>query len=241
MEEKVLCRADIRARKSRALHVLIIVTIVIALGFALSDTRHTLHTDYFVWFGKLFDLSQPYPYYFDIYTVFDDHGTEYVSGQIGILVLIVLFIIPLFFFIRSIVLKWLLSRCSLVLTEKQIYGEIKWWFKSEKLQMPMEKLDNVIIRHGFSDVINGGNTIRISSNSGAVNFHCVQNAQEFTDLALKQLELFRKNNESSKAIPVASADGTIVDKMQSLQKLKEQGILSEAEFESKKAELLEKL
>lgn len=227
MEEKVLCKANIKGGCKKT--ILIIYTVIV-LAFIFLPLRigpsPNLNGIVCTWWEGFWIYSSGYGIWW----------TETIS-------LTIIFLILMLPVVYQILVRINCTKCNLTLTENKIYGSYKWIFKNESIQIPMEKLDNIIIRNNFWDKVRGGggSTLRIASNSGFVNFPCVQNAKEFTDLALKQLELFRKNNEASKAVTVDSADGTIADKLQSLQKLKEQGILSEAEFESKKAELLAKL
>lgn len=233
MEEKVLCKANIKGGCKNIILIIYTVVVLTLIFLPLKNVRFDNGDNFWSW--------GPVQFYSG-YTIYNGEYRVDIHWSV-IYVLVIMFLILIFSVVYQILVRINCTKCNLTLTENKIYGAYKWGFKNESIQIPMEKLDNIIIRNNFWDKIRGGggSTLRIASNSGFVNFPCVQNAKEFTDLALKQLELFRKSNESSKDIPVASADRMIVDKLQSLQKLKEQGILSEAEYENKKAELIAKL
>ena len=89
--------------------------------------------------------------------------------------------------------------------------------------------------------LTGGRTLVISSNSGRIKFPWVQNAQEFADAAVKQMNLVRKSITSASVQQASAANEDIAAKMEQLKKLKEQGLLSDEEFEQKRRELISRI
>lgn len=135
------------------------------------------------------------------------------------------------------------NSCQLELTENQIKGQLKMPFSTKKLQMPIDKLDNVFTSNGLADKFRSGETVIIHSNSGAVKFHYVHNAEEFARVAMKRIEEARKENSvQSCAPPVQNTvpASSLTEKIAELQSLKAQGVLTEEQFEAKKQDLIAK-
>ncbi len=233
MEEKDLCRARIEGGFTRKTVTIfwIIYAILFILGFFFGS--------------RCYDDGSLFIYWYNLELFYHYVGRHYVENGIDFLCVtffaIIVLLPPLVFFIWRALVRKSCSQSTLVLTTEKIYGAHKWFLKDEQILMPMPKIDNIIVRYNFIDRLygGGGRTVRIASNSGFVNFPCVQNAEDFANLAMEQLEKYRKSLNTDAASP--APDSAIVNKLQSLQALKEQGILSEEEFNAKKAELLSKM
>lgn len=234
-EEKELLKADIRGGATAKTIIIfcIVYVILVAVGFLVG-------TDKDEYYGRTY-------YQVCWYGLWIYDGWDFLYGrnpydEIGIIISLAIAVsIPLIFFLWNLLVRKNCARSKLVLTDKKIYGSHKWFFKNEQLLMPMSKIDNIIIRYNLRDRLygGGGRTVRIASNSGYVNFPCIQNADEFVSLAMEQVEKFRKDQNDTAASP--SSDEAVANKLRSLQYLKEQGVLSEEEFNAKKAELISKL
>ncbi len=233
MNEKIICRAEIEGGCSKTFCIFfcVIIAILTVMGFDIIPPR-----EYYDYFDKKFIV---YSWYGIEYLVIHP---DYKENAIMYILLIPIGIIFLFFLWRFII-RFQCKRCALVLTDSKVYGRRKWFFVNEELQIPLKHIDNVLIRRNFWDILygGGGKTIKISSNSGYVKFPCVQNAESFTSTALKQLEIIHKKSEASVAPVVIKKESSIDEKFKTLQNLKEQGIISEEEYNAKKAELLNKL
>ena len=138
--------------------------------------------------------------------------------------------------------KFVAKRCELVLTDKQLNGTLKFPFSTQKIQIPTEKIDNIYTSDSLVDALRGGKTLAIRSASGIIKFHYVYNADEFVDVAMKQVEAIRNNGaaEVKAEAPKAEAAGTssAIEDVKKLKELLDSGILTPEEFEAKKKELL---
>lgn len=147
-------------------------------------------------------------------------------------------IIPLVVFLG----KFIAGSCALVLTDQQIYGQLRTLFSTRQIQIPIEKLDNIMTVNGLFDKLCGADTIRISSNSGTIKFHYVQNAEEFVEAALKRIEEVKQIQSAPLPTATSAASGSdTMEKLNSLKQMLEQGLLTQEEFDIKKKELLSKL
>lgn len=133
------------------------------------------------------------------------------------------------------------KQCSLVLEQKGISGERKTMFSNKQLKLPMNKIDSISVQSGILDAVRGGKTIAVRSASGLVKFPCVQNAQEFVETTLAEIQKW-EDSDSSSSVNTAPVSGN--DSIESIQKLKtllDQGLITQDEYENKRKELLDKI
>ena len=159
----------------------------------------------------------------------------------GTVITIIVFLMPLFI---RLIRKAIAKRCKLELTEGQIEGQLKTLFGKKKLQMPIDHLDNVMTSNGFFDKIRSGETLLISSNSGLIKFHYVQNAEEFAQAAMKRINEVKKSALQSAPAPVPVQNisgGDAMEKINSLKQMLENGLITQEDFDSKKADILSKM
>ncbi|MCC8110795.1 MAG: SHOCT domain-containing protein, partial [Ruminococcus sp.] len=84
------------------------------------------------------------------------------------------------------------------------------------------------------------------SNRGLIKFHYVQNADEFARVAMEKIEEVKKKTfhnpaPAPTAAPTQSTGNDTMEKLGSLKKMLENGLITQEEFEVKRKELLEKL
>lgn len=142
--------------------------------------------------------------------------------------------------------KFISSRCSLSLEEGQIKGQLKTIFGKKSLQLSLDHLDNIMVSHGLMGKLRGGNTLLISSNRGLIKFHYVQNADEFARVSMEKIEEVKKKTfHNSAPAPTAAlvqpTGNDTMEKLDSLRKMLENGLISQEEFDVKKKELIEKM
>lgn len=144
-----------------------------------------------------------------------------------------------------------IKRCSLVLTDKGLSGQRKKIFSTTQLQLPMNKIDNIMVKQNLISTFFGGKTVSIRSASGLIKFICVQNADEFVRVTLAEIEKYNKSlknvdknlvsaiagNSAQKAQPENSATQKIKD----LKELLDSGLITQDEFDAKKKDLLNKM
>lgn len=98
---------------------------------------------------------------------------------------------------------------------------------------------------GFMDKFRSGETICVSSNSGMVKFHYVQNADEFVQAALKRIEEIKGTQPQAlqnTSAPVQNVSGSdAMEKINSLKQMLDSGLISQDEFDEKKKDILSKM
>lgn len=175
-----------------------------------------------------------------------DHHFDFLALIFGLLSIFITTVFPLILICGCLISNQLAPRCSLVLTDKGLTGQIKTLFSTNKLELPIEQISSIFVSNGIFDKLFGGKTLSICSSTGRYKIHWVKNADEFSSHVTTTIDTYKKQ-VASKSLSNGSKseshfqDSSIVDKLQSLQALKEQGILSEEEFNAKKAELLSKM
>jgi len=211
----VICRADFkRSITPLSCVVTVLWLIILALGYYVAKIA-------------LFGTKEQY-----------DYVWLYVLEQK--IIPIVLVIIP---FVILLIEKIIAKRCKLELTEGHIKGELKTTFGKKNLQMPIDHLDSVMTSNGFTDKIRGGETLLISSNSGLIKFHYVQNADEFAQAAMKLIDEAKKKVPSApQTAPVQNVTGgDAMEKINSLKQMLDSGLITQEDFEQKKADILSKM
>jgi len=183
-----------------------------------------------------------------IFLIADVDCIIYFSGNDGqgvalFTFLVILFLVPAVCFLCS---KKIASKCFLALENGQIQGQVKTFFGQKALQIPLDHMDNVMVSHGLMDKLRGGKTLLISSNRGLIKFHYVQNADEFARVAMEKIEEVKKKTFHNPApVPAAApaqpTGNDTMEKLDSLKKMLENGLITQEEFEVKRKELLEKL
>lgn len=135
-----------------------------------------------------------------------------------------------------------IESCKLVLHDKGIDGVVANGFSCKQLQLPTNKIDSIFLKNSFFDSLCGGQTIVIRSASGLIKFHCVQNAKEFVNFSLSEIQKWQDFSHSAEKIAPVSTSGT--DNIETIQKLKtlfDQGIITQEEYDAKKKDLLSKI
>ncbi len=213
--EKLICKADIKCKVSK---VFLLIIGLLYLSWFIPVER-----------SSGWGTCNLYGYY-----------SEWNEYSIITVVLIIL----LAFILLNILLIIVNSkRCDLSLYDNKLKGNIKKIISSASLDLPINKIDNIMIKDGFIDKLFGGRTIEIRSASSVMKFHYIQNAQEFADLSLSHIEQYKKNASAEKA-PVIAANSnntSIAAQIKELKELLDSEIISQEEFDAKKQELLSKM
>lgn len=160
----------------------------------------------------------------------------------------IVFVLPILLYLLKI---YTANRCSLVLTNKGLSGQRKKIFSTAQLQLPMDKIDNIMVTENIINKIDGGKTVAVRSASGLIKFPWVQNADEFVNATLAEIEKYNQSlknvdqnlvsaiagNSVQKAQPEKSATQKIKD----LKELLDSGLITQDEFDAKKKDLLDKM
>lgn len=245
--EKEIIRADIRTKYNKIIIGLwvIIWTIVFVIGF-VSDSEEFDDGSVRIGFFHLAKLYSSHSYGLYPGSYSGQIFWEYVL--IVFLLAYVLIGAPLIGMIRN---RANAAKCSLKLTDKGLSGQRKKFFSSAQLQLPMDKIDNIMVTENIINKIQGGKTVAVRSASGLVKFPWVQNADEFVKLTLAEIEKYNQSlknvdktlvsaiagNSALKAQPEKSA----AQKIKDLKELLDSGLITQDEFDAKKKDLLDKM
>ncbi len=168
---------------------------------------------------------------------------EYSPGGSS-LVAIVAFALNLLVVIYTIASNFAAKECRLTLISEGVEGTRKKIVSRKELKLPMNKIDSIVVQSGILDKIRGGQTIAIRSASGLIKFPWVQNAQEFVDTTLAEIQKYNEAAELKVKSAPAAAPAPASDDFEKIQKLKnllDQGLLTQEEYDAKRRELLEKI
>lgn len=210
-----------------------VITFIVYLMGAVSDSPD----DVTRWFIHVGDTERYYGTYYHDYYYFFVLPLDFV-----------VFVLPALLYISKI---YRANRCSLVLTDKGLSGQRKKIFSTAQLQLPMDKIDNIMVTENLINKIDGGKTVAVRSASGLIKFPWVQNADEFVNATLAEIEKYNQSlknvdknlvsaiagNSAQKAQPEKSA----AQKIKDLKELLDSGLITQDEFDAKKKDLLDKM
>ncbi len=242
--EKILCNARIKHKITVPAIIVSILWYILSLYIIINGTGKHLTPNGGYWKSLCgIEYENLVPSYME--------EPEVHTGLliIAVLLFLVLTLLPILYFVFS---KLIAQNCTLTLTEKQICGQLKTLFGKKQIQIPIEKLDNIMTSSGFMDKLRSGETICVSSNSGMVKFHYVQNADEFVQAALKRIEEVKRSQpatapqaapiQHAQPAPVQNVSGSdAMEKINSLRQMLDSGLISQEEFDEKKKDILSKM
>ncbi len=138
----------------------------------------------------------------------------------------------------SIFLDWLQWRCEqFILTSRRVI-HCKGVLNKSILDSSLDKINDVILRQSWLGRIFGFGTIEIlTASDQAIN----QLERISKPIDFKRAMLQAKAGLESPHMPPAPAQRSAADLLQDLAQMKERGLISESEYESKKIELLKRM
>lgn len=250
----IICQADIR--KSKKIMSLLIWCIIAGITTIIGSIPKYYSEEYYceqrfghryrILFVEVADFYKHRTAEDTIYKV--DHWTEhhYIQSPEIIIMLIIVFIIlivPLYFLIKALILK----KCNLELRDDGIFGNRKTLFHNKQLNLPTDKIDNVMVNENFIDKLLKVKTVSVCSSSGIVKFPWVKNADEFVNATLVKIEEYKTSVKSSlQSMSESNASSgsngaSLSDKLTELKNLADQGLITQEEFDKKRKELLSKM
>lgn len=129
-------------------------------------------------------------------------------------------VLPIIIGIPSLLCHWWMSKCEIIVTNKRVYGICVF---NKRVDLPMDSISAV--GTSFFDGID------IGTSSGRINFKlCGNNINIHSEISKLLLER-QQRNQSEK-----NTDST--DVLQTLEKLMDNGIITQEEFDAKKKQLL---
>lgn len=155
------------------------------------------------------------------------------NGAFGVLAAVVLVVALLFFVSRYI--RWTTTTFA-VTTERVIFH--KGFVARRNTQMPLEKINTVDFHQSiFERMIGAGDlVIESGSEAGIETFSDIRRPLAVQQEINRQMDRHEKGGWGQAARPA-----TIPEQISQLAELRDRGLLSDAEFEAKKADLLNRM
>ncbi|RGH34619.1 SHOCT domain-containing protein [Ruminococcus sp. AM43-6] len=115
----------------------------------------------------------------------------------------------------------------------------------------MDKIDNIMVTENLINKMDGGKTVAIRSASGLIKFPWVQNADEFVNATLAEIEKYNQSLKnvdqnlvsaiSGNSVQKAQPEKSAAQKIKDLKELLDSGLITQDEFDAKKKDLLDKM
>ena len=136
-------------------------------------------------------------------------------------------------------LQWMYT--NFVLTSDRLITRTGVIAKHSK-EIPLERINDVAFSQGIFERMLGAGDLLVESagERGQTRIGNVRNPEQVQLTIYKETEA-NNNRMMRPGEPASSAEASIPDQIEALARLKEQGVLSETEFETKKQELLKRL
>ena len=257
-QERILATANIRYVKTKLSHIVTIVFLLIVVfsliigmkfgsysyhsygGTTISGESYPAHDNTYIgWFDLEF-YENSYGWWPTMRsTSYWGHTEEtYVKNIILVIVIyVVLFSLPL---IVTAIFKHECKTTVLTITDSQVYGSYNNFLFKRSLKMPIEKVDNLTTISGLMDKLCSGVTLGICSASGIIKLHFVQNADEVINATIDRIkEIKAKEKDERASAPVIASSAS--EKLNELTLMKEQGLITENEYNQKRKEILAKI
>ncbi len=260
-QEHVLSRADVRIVKTKftkRVKIIYLVVVILSLFIGIERGTWTYHSDggntiygetypahdntYIGWYSvDFYEDSEGWETHNFLGTSYREweHTTETYYENIVLVIVLYLLLLSLPFFV-SILFKRTCKNTSLTITDSKIYGSYNSFIFKKKLEMPIEKVDNLTTISGLIDKFRSGVTLGVCSASGVIKLHFVQNAEEIISASMGRIEEIREKEKRSRVVapPVSSVAPSTSDKIKELLSMKEAGLITEEEYTKKREELL---
>lgn len=242
---KVISEADIRCIwTGKKKGIMIVYYIALAIIFYINGPakcyKGTYGETYYIWGMKFYSegisrltSARDADTFFS--TLLDDKTNELniMPLIIGIVITVVLIILPIFIFSR---IKAMINESSIELEAARLTGYRRLFNTRYTIDVPLEGVRAISYKRSLFEQLTYGSTILIVTNKGNDTFHGVHNSDDFIEAVKKALEKKRTNE-----IAVKADRNETIEKMNSLKKMLDSGLVSQEEFEQKKAELLSKM
>lgn len=150
------------------------------------------------------------------------YGGNYWTEEDYIILFICLAIL-----ITGIVFYIYSGRCSMVVTDRRIYGKVAF---GAQIDLPLDMISAV----GVTGIMKG---IVVATSSGRIKFMYVANASEI-HAVINDLLMNRQESNRNSLINTTKQEISNADELIKFKKLLDSGIISQEEFEAKKKQLL---
>jgi uncharacterized membrane protein YdbT with pleckstrin-like domain len=114
------------------------------------------------------------------------------------------------------------------------------------VEIPLDRINNINFRQGIVDRLVGAGSLEVESagQDGETRFTDVRHPDAVQQEIYKQMEEHAKRRAAwgrEAAAPAAPAPANVAEQIQQLAELRDKGLITPAEYEAKKAELLERM
>lgn len=135
-----------------------------------------------------------------------------------------------FIFLAGIfyLIYFLISRCNITVTDKNIAGRTFW---GKKVILPIHMVSAYSTSKIFS-------VVAITTASAFIKFPCIGNYEEIADVLQQLLNERQKRTETQEGLILPQRDSKNLDDLVRLKSLLDDGIITQEEFNEKKKQLL---
>lgn len=124
---------------------------------------------------------------------------------------------------------------SLELYSDRIQGRLRLKGHISDINIPIDKIDSIFVQESVFDRMRSGKTICLRSVTGAIQFICVQNADEFVNAVNESIS---KNKSVPQNTVTTTASSSTTDELKKYKELLDSGVITQEEFDAKKKQLL---
>ena len=236
MEEKILIKS-ISSKKTKQFFMGIIIALIIisivSLILAISVARKNWASSAFYYYGSSYykcEFCDELGKYNDLLShILESHSNNF---YLDIDYALVWFILHwAFIFLTGIfyLIYLLISRCNLVISEKNISGNT---FLGRKVVLPIHMVSAYSISKIFS-------VVAITTASGIIKFYSIGNYKEIADVLQQLLNERQKRTETQEYLISKQKNTKNLDDLVKLKHLLDEGIITKEEYDVKKKEILE--
>ena len=170
-------------------------------------------------------------------TLADDETSEVhiMALIIGIAITLILFFAPIFIFSK---IKNLVNQSTLRLKTTGLSGEKRLLNSRYTIDIPIENITSISYKKSIIGMLTSSSSILIASSKGNDVFHAVRNADSFIDAVQKEIN--KKKGIQEQPTKIEEKDSA-EDKIKSLKKMLDDGLISQEDFETKKKDILSKM
>ena len=249
MDEKIIIKSEHYTGKTIT-KVLCIIGAVIALFFLIASIGSFIAdcNSHFEWMEETYTEHQaqgycPRSYYRDDvtcdlckeYMQCSDSGAYLASSVFDNFDLLLTCVVAgIIIFALFVLIAWFIRRYlksfEMTVTDKRIYGKIKW---GRRVDLPLDSVSAV--------GIGGSKSITVSTSSGRISFAAIKNRNEIHEVVSKLL-VERQSKPVAPiapvAVPTSAPTANVADELKKFKELLDAGIITQAEFDAKKKQLL---
>lgn len=129
-------------------------------------------------------------------------------------------------FLISALLKWLLSKCQMKVTDKNVYGTTLF---GKKVVLPI----HMVSAYSISKLLS---TVAVTTASGVTKFSLIENWEEIGNVLSRLIN--KRQEDTAKQSMQSPQQQSGLDELKKLKELLDLGILTQEEYDEKKKQML---